>query len=324
MALVTSSPATLRSLQESLPEWQVFEAFYERLLRTGVYRDNWLLAKLGGFLLRRGGKRLRPLLLLYIAKACGEITEATYVGACLIEILHNATLIHDDVVDDSEYRRGFFSVRALWGNRIAVLFGDWLLAQGLITALRYQQPQLLQYASEAVEALAEGELLQLKRMREANQQLDSYFKVIQKKTAALFQAACKMGAWSVGASEALIERAGAIGQELGIAFQIRDDLLDWQTTERTGKPVDADRRQKRFTLPLLWAFQQATPPQRKVLLHGSFRESKALLEAMGAFAYAEALIEAQTQKAQRLAEALPYAQNLPLAQLFHLLLKGSS
>ncbi|GIV24110.1 MAG: polyprenyl synthetase family protein [Bacteroidia bacterium] len=319
MTFITEAPSTVRALQQTLPEWPAFEAFYQETLYREVYRENWLLAKLGAFLLRRGGKKIRPLLLLYTAKACGQITEKTFVAGTLVELLHNATLVHDDVVDDSDYRRGFFSLRALWGNRIAVLFGDWLLARGLLIALRYQVPELLHYTAQAVEALSEGELLQLKRMREANLSLESYFTVIEKKTAALFEAACAMGAWTSGASADRLLTAQAIGRAIGIAFQIRDDLLDWSESTLTGKPTDTDRTQKRFTLPLLWAAQRLSPTERRALFRAPFREAQRRLHEMGAFAYAEERLREYTQQAQTLAASLPHHHTVPLTQLLHLL-----
>jgi octaprenyl-diphosphate synthase len=310
----------LKALRAALPEWTAFEKYYESVLYAEVYRKNWLLERLIQFLFRQQGKQIRPLLLLYMAKATGTITESSFIGATMIEILHNATLAHDDVVDDADYRRGFFSFRALWGNRVAVLWGDWLLARGLLLALRHDQPQLLTYTSEAVEALAEGELLQLKRMREANLTTDSYFAVIDKKTAALFEATCRMGAYSAGASQSTISQAGMIGQRIGRGFQLRDDLLDWEASQLSGKPRDADRKQKRFTLPLIWAMQRASTKEKHTLLHGSFSETHTLLEKMGAFTYTEQMITEIYEESLCLIQALPQARAIPLGALFHLLL----
>jgi octaprenyl-diphosphate synthase len=319
LPLTTTTPS-LTYLRQALPEWPAYENFYQATLQRDVYRQNWLLRQLMRFLFRQKGKQIRPLTLLYFAKACGEITEVSLVAATLVEILHNATLAHDDVVDDADYRRGFFSFRALWGNRVAVLWGDWLLARGLLIALRYNEPQLLRYTSEAVEALAEGELLQLKRMREANLTLESYYEVIDKKTAALFQATAKMGAYSAGASPEGIELAGAIGLRIGRGFQIRDDLLDWSDSKTSGKPTDADRQQRRFTLPLLWAISRASAPERQILLHGPFPKARTLLSEMGAFHFAETTLESLYQEALTLAQQLPYPNRVPLLSLFHLLL----
>lgn len=322
IATATAQPS-LAELQAFLPEWKDFETFYVQTLRSTIYRNNWLLEKLGHFLLRRSGKKVRPLLLLYTAKAAGQVTMLSHVGAALIELLHNATLVHDDVVDDSDYRRGFFSLRALWGNRIAVLFGDWLLARGLLLALRYEAPQLLYYTSEAVEALTEGELLQLKRMRSASISVPEYFEVIEKKTAALFRAACAMGAWSAEAPQSIIDTAAEMGRLIGIAFQIRDDLLDWGDSHLTGKPTDADRRQKRFTLPLLWAFAQLSAAQRQVLLKAPFPTARRLLEESGALAYAESVLNTYAKEAYELAQRLPASHSVPMEGLIHLLLYRS-
>ncbi|MCX8111759.1 MAG: polyprenyl synthetase family protein [Bacteroidia bacterium] len=317
---VTASRLSLRDLQSALPEWTAFEEFYARTLRSAVYRDSWLLEKLGSFILRRGGKKVRPLLLLYTARAAGQISFMSHLGATLVELLHNATLIHDDVVDDSDYRRGFFSLRALWGNRIAVLFGDWLLARGLLLALRYKAPELLQYTSEAVESLAEGELLQLKRMRAESISESQYFEVIEKKTAALFRAACSMGAWSAEASPSVIDTAAEMGTAIGIAFQIRDDLLDWSYSQLTGKPTDADRQQKRFTLPLLWAFSQVKGAQRRALLRMPFPQARRELEALGAFEYTESVLLQYAQRAYALADQLPHISTVPMRALIDFLI----
>ncbi|MCS7188302.1 MAG: polyprenyl synthetase family protein [Bacteroidia bacterium] len=318
-ALEVTEIPSLGILQASLTEWQRFEQFYAHILRENIGRGQWLLHKLSGFLLRRSGKKVRPLLLLYTAKACGQVTEASFIGAALIEILHNATLIHDDVVDKSDYRRGFFSLRALWGNRVAVLFGDWLLAQGLLLSLEHKAYKLLHYTSEAVQALAEGELLQLKKMREASVSLESYFEIIEKKTAALFQAACAMGAWTAESAEEVIHTAAEMGKKIGIAFQLRDDLLDWGDSSITGKPSDADRRQKRFTLPLLWALNQAKSQERHYLLHAPFQEVRNRLHDMGAFEYAESQLGTYVEEAKYLAQQLPHAKEVPLLQLLHVL-----
>ncbi len=311
---------SLSELRQALPEWSAYEDFYQNILHRDVFRQNWLLRQLIRFLFRQQGKQIRPLTLLYFARACGEITETSLVGAAMVEILHNATLAHDDVVDNADYRRGFFSFRALWGNRVAVLWGDWLLARGLLIALRHNQPQLLAYTSEAVEALAEGELLQLKRMREANLTPDSYYEVIDKKTAALFQATAKMGAYSAGASPEIIELAGEIGLRLGRGFQLRDDLLDWTDSKTAGKPTDADRQQKRFTLPLLWAMTQTSSAERKLLLSGPFEKARVLLTEMGAFHYTETIIQNLYDEVCALSQGLPHYVRAPLPGLFQLLL----
>ncbi len=316
---VTTKPS-LSYLRQALPEWPAYTKFHQNTLEQDVFRQNWLLRQLIRFLFRQQGKQIRPLTLLYFAKACGEITEASLVGATMIEILHNATLAHDDVVDDADFRRGFFSFRGLWGNRIAVLWGDWLLARGLLIALRHHQTQLLTYTSEAVEALAEGELLQLKRMREANLTPESYYEVIDKKTAALFRAAAQMGAYSAGASPETIARAGEIGLRIGRGFQIRDDLLDWTDIKATGKPTDADRQQKRFTLPLLWAVARASTAERKLLLTGPFQKARSLLAEMGAFHHAETTLRDLYQELCALSQDLPYPHKVPLVDLFQLLL----
>lgn len=316
----TVAPFSLADLKVALPEWSAFEAYYNEVLREHIYPKNWLLERLLRYYFRQRGKQIRPLMLLYLAKAAGEIQHASFVGAALIEILHNATLAHDDVVDESDYRRGLFSFRGLWGNKVAVLWGDWLLARGLLLALKENQPTLLAYTSSAVEALAEGEFLQLKRMREASLNLESYFDVIDKKTASLFEATCVMGAWSGGAAEPIITLARQIGRLAGRGFQVRDDLLDWTNAQAIGKPSDTDRRQKRFTLPVLWALERASPTQRQSILQGSFREARHALEALGAFAYTEDYLQTLLEEICLLSNKLPYAERVPLKALFRFLL----
>ncbi|MEN3039943.1 MAG: polyprenyl synthetase family protein [Bacteroidia bacterium] len=320
MPTAVASTLTLRELYSALPEWSEFESFYAQTIRKVVYRDSWLLEKLGSFILRRSGKKVRPLLLLYTAKAAGQITPLSHVGGVLIELLHNATLVHDDVVDDSDYRRGFFSLRGLWGNRIAVLFGDWLLARGLLLSLRYKAPELLYYTSDAVESLTEGELLQLKRMRTGSVSVEEYFEVIEKKTAALFRAACQMGAWTAKAPSAIIDTAAEMGTAIGIAFQIRDDLLDWGDSQHTGKPTDADRQQKRFTLPLLWAFSQISSTEKRTLLKAPFPTARRMLHEVGAFDYAESVLRTYAERAHRLASALPNSSSIPMHALMDMLI----
>lgn len=323
ISTTVSTRPSLSELRAALPEWGAFEEFYAQTLRSAVYRDNWLLEKLGGFILRRSGKKVRPLLLLYAAKASGEVSHLSLLGATLIELLHNATLVHDDVVDDSDYRRGFFSLRGLWGNRIAVLFGDWLLARGLLLAMRYNAPELLYHTSEAVEALTEGELLQLKRMRTSSISEAEYFEVIEKKTAALFRAACAMGAWSASTTPDVIDHARELGTAIGIAFQIRDDLLDWSESHLTGKPTDADRKQKRFTLPLLWAFGQLSSKERHQLLRIPFSQARRMLDELGAFQYAESVLDQYAKRAYQAAARLPHSQAVPMNALIDLLIYRS-
>jgi octaprenyl-diphosphate synthase len=208
------------------------------------------------YIVKRKGKQMRPMFVFFMAKLCraGEITEATYRGAALIELLHTATLVHDDVVDDANYRRGFFSVNALWKNKIAVLVGDYLLSKGLLLSLQNDDFDLLKIVSNAVREMSEGELLQIEKARRLDISEEVYFDIIRQKTASLIASCCAVGAASVNSSLETIEKARLFGEKVGIAFQIKDDLFDYGTAE-IGKPVGIDIKEKKMTLPLIFALQ---------------------------------------------------------------------
>jgi octaprenyl-diphosphate synthase len=186
----------------------------------------------------------------------GKITEETYRGAALIELLHTATLVHDDVVDDSNYRRGFFSVNALWKNKIAVLVGDYLLSKGLLLSIDHGDFEMLKIVSTAVREMSEGELLQIEKARKLDITEDIYFEIIRQKTATLIAACCAAGMSSAGANAETVEKARLFGEKVGIAFQIKDDLFDYGDAE-IGKPLGIDIKEKKMTLPLIYALNQA-------------------------------------------------------------------
>lgn len=216
-----------------------------------------LLDKIMSYIVKRKGKQMRPMFVFFTAKLCqpaAQTTEATYRGAALIELLHTATLVHDDVVDDANYRRGFFSVNALWKNKIAVLVGDYLLSKGLLLSLEHNDFALLKLVSNAVREMSEGELLQLEKARRLDISEEVYFDIIRQKTASLIASCCAVGAASVNASPEIIEKARLFGEKVGIAFQIKDDLFDYGTAE-IGKPVGIDIKEKKMTLPLIYALQ---------------------------------------------------------------------
>ena len=200
------------------------------------------------------------------AKVCGETCDSTYTAASMMEILHTASLVHDDVVDDALERRGFFSIKALWKSKGAVLVGDYLFSRGLLIAIRKKEYLLLEILSEAVEAMAEGELIQLEKARRLDINESVYYDIIKRKTASLIVASCKAGAASVGASTEDIERMGAFGEKIGIAFQIRDDLFDYGTKD-IGKPLGIDIKEKKMTLPLIYALNQAARTQRRHIIN---------------------------------------------------------
>jgi octaprenyl-diphosphate synthase len=243
-------------------------AEFEKKFRSSMQSRVLLLDKIMGYIVKRKGKQMRPMFVFFSAKLFGSgICEATYRGAALIELLHTATLVHDDVVDDANYRRGFFSVNALWKNKIAVLVGDYLLSKGLLLSLQNNDFDLLKIVSNAVKEMSEGELLQIEKARRLDITEDVYFDIIRQKTASLIASCCAVGASSAGADAETIERARLFGEKVGIAFQIKDDLFDYGTAE-IGKPVGIDIKEKKMTLPLIYALQQANwPTKRQIIYH---------------------------------------------------------
>ncbi|AMM52639.1 polyprenyl synthetase [Rufibacter sp. DG15C] len=234
-------------------EMQEFEKKFRQSMQSNVL----LLDKIMGYIVKRKGKQMRPMFVFFTAKLLQDnITDATYRGAALIELLHTATLVHDDVVDDANYRRGFFSVNALWKNKIAVLVGDYLLSKGLLLSLNNNDFELLKIVSNAVREMSEGELLQMEKARRLDIDEAVYFDIIRQKTASLIASCCAVGVSSVGADAETVERARLFGEKVGIAFQIKDDLFDYGTAE-IGKPVGIDIKEKKMTLPLIHALQQA-------------------------------------------------------------------
>ena len=204
------------------------------------------------YVVKRKGKQMRPLFVFLSADLCGEINESTYRGATMIELLHTATLIHDDVVDDSNERRGFFSLNALWKNKIAVLVGDYLLARGLLLSIDNNDFELLRIVSTATRQMSEGELLQIEKARFLDIREDVYFDIIRKKTASLIASCTAIGAESVGASKDVVKKMHDFGEAAGIAFQIRDDLFDYGSDHEIGKPQGIDIKEKKMTLPLIY------------------------------------------------------------------------
>lgn len=230
-----------------------FEKKFREFMKSRVL----LLDKIMGFIVKRKGKQLRPMFVFLSAGITGQITEVTYRGAALIELLHTATLVHDDVVDASNYRRGFFSINALWKNKIAVLVGDYLLSRGLLLSVEHEDYALLKIVSNAVREMSEGELLQIEKARSLDITEDIYFEVIRQKTASLISSCCAVGASSTGADLEIVEKMRLFGEKVGIAFQIKDDLFDYGNAE-IGKPVGIDIKEKKMTLPLIYALQKAS------------------------------------------------------------------
>lgn len=230
---------------------------FEQKFRASMYTRVLLLDKIMNYIVKRKGKQMRPMFIFLSAGTCGTITESTFRAASLIELLHTASLVHDDVVDDSNYRRGFFSINALWKNKIAVLVGDFLLARALMLSVDNKEFDLLSIGTESVKEMSEGELLQMEKARHLDISEDVYFQIIQQKTASLIASCCAMGASSAGADKSTVEKMKIFGQRIGMAFQIKDDLFDYGE-DGIGKPVGIDIKEKKMTLPLIHALSKAS------------------------------------------------------------------
>jgi len=235
---------------------------FELHFREAMHSKVALIDKISYYIVRRKGKQVRPMFVFLSAKLCGEVSPSTYNAASLVELLHTATLVHDDVVDDSFERRGFFSVNALWKNKIAVLVGDYFLSQGLLLALANREFRVLEIVSTAVKEMSEGELLQMEKARRLDIKESVYYEIIRGKTASLIAAACSAGAASVTQDEEVIRRMWNFGEKIGMSFQIRDDLFDLGSDD-VGKPLGIDIKEKKLTLPLIYALQQAKPSEKR-------------------------------------------------------------
>ncbi len=244
-------------------ELKVFEELFRRSMKSQAPLLDLVLR----FILKRKGKQIRPLFVFLTAKSTGQITPATHRAATLIELLHTATLVHDDVVDDANERRGFFSVNALWKNKIAVLSGDYLLARGLLLSVEHGDYDLLKIVSEATREMSEGELLQMEKARRLDISEEVYFEIIRKKTASLIASCCACGARSSGASEEIVSRMKRFGELVGLAFQIKDDLFDYQKTNLTGKPTGIDIRERKMTLPLIYVLNQCNAAEKRLIIN---------------------------------------------------------
>jgi octaprenyl-diphosphate synthase len=240
---------------------------FEQRFRKSMKSNVALLDKITGYIIRRKGKLMRPMFVFFSAGICGTISESTYRAASLIELLHTATLVHDDVVDDSNMRRGFFSINALWKNKIAVLVGDYLLSRGLLLALEHDEFELLRIVSSATREMSEGELLQIEKARRLDIQEEIYFEVIRKKTASLIASCCAAGAQSAGADAETVKKMHRIGEYVGIAFQIKDDLFDYTADIATGKPNGIDIKERKMTLPLIYMLNHSPKSEKREVIH---------------------------------------------------------
>ena len=243
-------------------EMAQFEAYFSKTMRSEIPLLNIIL----NYIIRRKGKQMRPLLVFLTARLNGEITEATFVAATFIELLHTASIVHDDVVDDANERRGALSINALWNSKIAVLVGDYLLSKGMLISVEKNRFDMLEIVSDAVKSMSEGELLQLQKSRKLNLKEEDYFKIIKSKTAALLSACTACGARSVSEDPETIQMMKDFGENIGIAFQIRDDLLDYESTGLTGKTGGNDIKERKLTLPLIYALEQTSYLKKRHIL----------------------------------------------------------
>ena len=313
-------PTTVEEIRRVIePELDHFEKHFSRYLKSNVP----LLDRIIRFILRTKGKQVRPILVFLTSKALNsEVTEKTYRAASLMELLHTATLVHDDVVDESMYRRNFFSINALWKNKIAVLTGDFLLSKSLLLCVDNNDIDLLKFMSEAVKKMSEGELLQIEKARKLDITEPIYYQIIFQKTAILLATCCACGAAGAGANETQIKAMFDFGHNLGMAFQIKDDLFDYTTSNWIGKPVGQDIRQRKMTLPLIHTMSVVSESERKWIKKTLKRNNKkkekvreliALIKAKGGVEYATQKMNDFVAKAEKnltLLEESVYKSNL--------------
>jgi octaprenyl-diphosphate synthase len=244
-------------------EMDSFESHFRDSMKSKVA----LLDKITHYIVKRKGKQMRPMFVFLSAGMCGGINDSTFRAATLIELLHTATLVHDDVVDDSNERRGFFSVNALWKNKIAVLVGDYLLSRGLLLSVENKEHRLLGIVTNSVREMSEGELMQIEKARKLDIDEAVYFEIIRQKTASLIASCCSCGAASVSDDDVLAEKMRLFGEYIGIAFQIKDDLFDYELANETGKPSGIDIKEKKMTLPLIYSLNKSTKSEKRHIIN---------------------------------------------------------
>ena len=281
--------------QPILQEMELFESKFRESMATKVP----LLNRITHYIVRRKGKQMRPMFVFLVAKMVsnGKFDERTYRGASIIELIHTATLVHDDVVDDSNRRRGFFSINALWKNKIAVLVGDFLLSKGLLLSIDNDDFDILKLISVAVREMSEGELLQIEKARKLDITEDIYFEIIRQKTATLIAACCGIGAASVGSPSEEVEKMRLFGELIGIAFQIKDDLFDY-TDAKIGKPTGIDIKEQKMTLPLIYVLNNSSEKEKKWLINSvkNHNKDKQRVKEVIAFVKEKGGIEYTTKK----------------------------
>jgi octaprenyl-diphosphate synthase len=297
--------------QPILSEMELFESKFHDAMTSKVA----LLNRITYYIVNRKGKQMRPMFVFLTAKMIsgGSVNERTYRGASVIELIHTATLVHDDVVDDSNQRRGFFSINALWKNKIAVLVGDYLLSKGLLLSIDNGDFDLLQIISVAVREMSEGELLQIEKARRLDITEDIYYEIIRQKTATLIAACCALGAKSVSDDTILVEKMRKFGELIGMAFQIKDDLFDY-TDEAIGKPTGIDIKEQKMTLPLIHVLNHCTSQEKKWLINSIKNHNKdkkrvkeviAFVKNNNGLAYAEEKMRQFQEEALQLLQAFP-------------------
>jgi len=291
-------------------EMKKFEPFFRSSMKTRVP----LLNIITNYIIRRKGKQMRPMFVFLSAKLNGEVNDSTYTAAALIELLHTATLVHDDVVDDSHERRGFFSVNALWKNKISVLVGDYFLSRGLLLAINNSEYELLKIVSEAVKEMSEGELLQIEGARKLNVGEEQYYKIIKKKTASLIASCSAGGAASVGSDEETVSKMKLFGEYTGIAFQIKDDIFDYRKNGIIGKPTGNDIREKKLTLPIIYVLDNMGESEKKRVIGIVRKHNKNakkvnevidLVERNGGLKYAAEMMNEYKDKALKVLSEFP-------------------
>ncbi|MCT4559928.1 MAG: polyprenyl synthetase family protein [Crocinitomicaceae bacterium] len=286
---------------------------FEQVLRKNLQSNAPLLDKITHYIVKRKGKQVRPMFLLLVAKMLGEINDKTHEAASLVEILHTATLVHDDVVDDANERRGFYSINALWKNKIAVLVGDYFLSKILLLSIEKDNVDILRVVAKAVQEMSEGELLQIEKARKLDITEEVYFEVIRQKTASLISCVCEAAAVSVGREEER-ERMRKFGELIGIAFQIKDDIFDYGTPNDIGKPTGLDIREQKMTLPLIYVLNKAPKEVKKELRYivknqnensQKVKRAVSLVVEHGGIAYAHQRMMEYKEEALSLIEHFP-------------------
>ncbi|MEO5501055.1 MAG: polyprenyl synthetase family protein [Ginsengibacter sp.] len=290
-------------------ELKIFEDKFSSSVKSSVP----LLDRIMKYIIKRKGKQLRPMFVFLSAKLFAPVNESTYHAAALVELLHTATLVHDDVVDESLERRGFFSINAIWKNKIAVLVGDYLLSKGLLLAINNNEFEQLRIVSNAVKQMSEGELLQIEKSRKLNLTEGIYFEIIRSKTASLLSAACGVGAWSTSNDHSITDILKIFGEKAGIAFQIKDDLFDYGSSD-IGKPTGNDLKEKKLTLPLIYTLNNVTSAKRSKIIYIIKNESKKKdrikyvldeVNAAGGIKYAEEKMELYKNEALQILQQFP-------------------